>query len=128
MTFPVSGSRVPWVLDEAQVSSWAELYPTLDVLAECRKAKAWLHSSRVAKTGKGMPRFLVNWLNRSVDRAQSHGPPRQTTASTACSHDPPCREPGGFYCKKGGRDTHDENERQKRLHLERTQAPKAGTG
>lgn len=69
LEFPTDGERVLWVLTEAQVASWAQLYPNTDVLGECRKAKAWVEASpQRRKTASGMARFLVNWLNQTTNR------------------------------------------------------------
>ena len=55
-----------WLLRDDQLSAWLAVYPKLDVLGECRKAWAWLEASpERRKTAKGMPRFLVGWLNRA---------------------------------------------------------------
>jgi hypothetical protein len=72
VTFPVTGSKNgPWLLTEDQYEEWRALYPNLDVMAEIRKAKAWILSMpRKRKTAAGMPRFLVGWLNRTTDSAR----------------------------------------------------------
>lgn len=55
-------------LTDAQLADWQRDFPNLDVLAECRKAGAWLRANPTKrKTLKGMPRFLVNWLLRATD-------------------------------------------------------------
>lgn len=61
----------------AQVASWQEAYPGVDVLAEIRKARVWLEARpERRKTFRGMPAFLVGWLNRSQDSARGgQGPP-----------------------------------------------------
>ena len=47
----------------------AIVYPGVDVEIEFRKALNWLHADpKRRKTHKGMPRFLVGWLNRAQDR------------------------------------------------------------
>ncbi len=66
LSFPTKDPEVPWTLTEALFRELCETYPTLDVEAECRKARLWCqvnHSRR--KTAKAMPRFLVNWLNKA---------------------------------------------------------------
>ncbi len=77
LTFPVVGSKalMTWALTQEQVTAWAALYPNLDVLSECRKAAAWIgaHPDR-RKTARGMPKFLVGWLNRAVDSLRGAGP------------------------------------------------------
>ena len=70
MAFPCRGTQKSWNLSAAQVAKWAGQYPGMDVTSECRKALAWLEASPTKqKTSSGMPRFLVNWLNRCADRA-----------------------------------------------------------
>lgn len=59
-----------WHLTAAQIAQWKALYPGLDVEAECRKALAWVQTNN-RKTARGMPRFLVGWLNRANDRRPS---------------------------------------------------------
>lgn len=56
-----------WELTTALVDEWTQAYPGLDIVAECRKAKAWAEANGL-KTSKGMPAYLVNWFNRSVSR------------------------------------------------------------
>lgn len=105
--FPVVGAGGPrWTLQASQVRSWQGLYPTTDVLAEIRKALAWLEANpNRRKTCAGMPKFLVNWLNRATDRAGSAnngGKAREYSefeirryedwvrAVGGCRHEPPC--------------------------------------
>lgn len=72
--FSVVGKGGPeWALPERLVDSWLELYPTIDVMVEIRKAVAWIAGNPGRrKTASGMPRFLVNWLNRATDRGGPH--------------------------------------------------------
>lgn len=75
LTFPVVGAEPhEWRLRRVQVEEWGRLFPGLDVLAECRHALAWVqaHPGR-RKTAKGMPRFLVGWFTRTVDRRGANG-------------------------------------------------------
>ena len=66
LVFPTVGKGLKtWELHESDVSHWRELFPNLDVVAECRSALAWVEANR-PKTAKGMPAFLVNWFNRAV--------------------------------------------------------------
>lgn len=76
LTFPVDGPGGPeWPLGQSLVAELTELFPTLDVLGECRAALAWVRANPAGrKTSSGMRRFLTGWLTRSTDRA------RQTTA------------------------------------------------
>ena len=75
LDFPTVGSngRV-WPLTQASVDEWTALYPSLDVLAEARKALAWVQAEASRrKTPRGMKRFLVGWLNRATDRGGRAG-------------------------------------------------------
>lgn len=57
-----------WQLSEAQVAEWATDFQNLDVPGEMRKARAWTDANPGRrKTSGGMPKFLVNWLNRATD-------------------------------------------------------------
>ena len=67
LTFTTIGPVKSWPLTQLQIDEWGTAYSGLDCLAECRKAQAWLGANRL-KTAKGMPRFLVSWLGRAVDR------------------------------------------------------------
>jgi hypothetical protein len=102
--FPVVGAGGrEWTLRERQVASWQDLYPTIDVLAEIRKAVAWLDANPGRrKTSAGMPKFLVNWLNRATDRGGSGRNERAYSEFEirrfeewlrkmgGCQHDPRC--------------------------------------
>ena len=70
LEFPCVGQQKIWGLAESQISGWSELYPSLDVLAECRKALAWVQANE-RKTASGMPKFLVRWLNKASDGSRS---------------------------------------------------------
>lgn len=71
LTFQTVGNGTTWDLHESQVLSWRASYPATDIVGECRKAHAWLEANPAKrKTARGMPAFLVNWLNRAVDRPQ----------------------------------------------------------
>lgn len=68
LKFPTVGHPPFWDLVEGQVDRWRELYPNVDVLAECRKALGWIESNpQKRKTARGMGAFLVNWLSRAVN-------------------------------------------------------------
>ena len=70
--YPTYGAVTSWALTEAQVEAWQVMYPSVDVLAECLRALAWLQAN-TRKTAKGMPRFLVSWLSRATDAPQGRG-------------------------------------------------------
>ena len=69
LEFPTVGTDgSSWRLRRVQVDEWRASYPNLDVVAECRKARAWVMANPGRrKTAKGMPKFLNAWLARSVD-------------------------------------------------------------
>ena len=74
LCFPTDGPVHYWDLTQPQIDDWAQSFPKLDVLSECRKALAWIQASpERKKTAKGMPRFLVAWLGRSNDRSPGPG-------------------------------------------------------
>lgn len=73
--FPCQGIPSDWSLDAGQVADWKATYPGLDIEAEVRKALAWIRASGTRrKTASGMPRFLVNWLNRAADSPRQSRP------------------------------------------------------
>ena len=107
LEFPVVGTGgKTWQLLEAQVAEWATSFPGLDILAQCRAALAWLRvNPGRRKTDKGMARFLVNWLTRTVDSGRAAMPQRSgptpaerlaaaTTTGDAwrCPHVEPCHQ------------------------------------
>lgn len=72
LTFEVVGGGTAWQLTDRQVFEWEAAFPGLDVLAESRKAGAWLRANPAKrKTISGMPRFLVAWFTRGVNRGDA---------------------------------------------------------
>lgn len=69
LTFPTVGQGgSEWQFTQTRLAELTALYPSVDVLAEARKSLAWLTANPGRrKTPSGMPRFLVNWLNRAND-------------------------------------------------------------
>lgn len=100
LVFPTIGTDgSTWGLTATQIAEWDALYGAVDVEAEARKALAWLTANPGRrKTGRGMPKFLVNWLNRAVDRGQvarstTTGARRTEPSGTGrgnCPHEPRC--------------------------------------
>jgi len=81
LEFPTFGDSRRWALTKAQVEEWRTLYPALNLLAECRQALAWIQASPDRrKTARGMKRFLVGWLNRSVNSHRSGNGSAKTDA------------------------------------------------
>lgn len=73
LSFPIVGhkTRKTWPLTRQFLDEHQDLYPNLDVLAVCRRALAWIKAKpERRKTAKGMPAFLVNWLNGDSNRGR----------------------------------------------------------
>lgn len=88
VTFPTVGKHHEWHLREGQIARWRDAYPNLDVTAEARRAGEWIAANpERRKTAKGMPAFLVNWFNRTVDRGGARGgaPPSPKPMSDAAA-------------------------------------------
>ena len=85
LDFPTVGNGAHvWPLTQAHIDEWSSLFPNLDVIAECRKALAWVQSDETRrKTARGMKRFIVGWLTRATDLgSRPAGPnPHSKTAS-----------------------------------------------
>ena len=103
LVFPTVGSGAKtWALTEAKCAEWSTDYPGLDVLGECRKARAWVHANQ-PKTARGMPAFLVGWFNRAVQRGEHVTRPLGSAVAPAraawrdechaLGHDPTCSSP-----------------------------------
>jgi len=77
--FPIQGAngmdaKRDWNLSREQVERFRELFPTVDVLAECRKALAWIEADpKRRKTAGGYPRYLTGWLNRTAETKAGPG-------------------------------------------------------
>ena len=57
---------------DADVVELRAAFPDVDVLAECKKARAWCVATRAKrKTPGGMPKFLFGWLERSQNSGRS---------------------------------------------------------
>jgi hypothetical protein len=69
LTFPIIGEGGPeWHLRKEQLGHWGCLYPNLNVVAEARKALAWVEADpKRPKTARGMTKFLVSWFDRAVN-------------------------------------------------------------
>ncbi len=69
LIFPTVGTGgKAWHLTRQLVDELGGLFPSLDILAECRKALAWVHATPAKrKTGRGMRGFLTRWLTKATD-------------------------------------------------------------
>lgn len=70
LSFAVTGRGAKsWDLTQAYLADLQRDYEHVPVLAECRKASAWLKANPGrTKTAKGMPAFLVGWLNKAAGK------------------------------------------------------------
>lgn len=74
-----------WQLRASLVAEFRELFPALDIEAQCRSALAWVRADEGRrKTAKGMRKFLTGWL----ERAQNRGDGRSQRGSPVATHDP----------------------------------------
>ena len=72
LQFQCSGTDALWPLTQAMIDGWTEAYPAVDVLAECRKAKAWEDSNpKNRKTFDGHARFLNAWMAKAQNQART---------------------------------------------------------
>jgi hypothetical protein len=56
-------------MTECYRAEWAAAYPGVDVMAEARKALAWVNANPTKrKTARGMAKFLLGWMSRQQDR------------------------------------------------------------
>ncbi len=76
LSYPTNGPEPQYHLRENQLHAWSAVYPSINVLQECQKAMIWLQANQSnRKTAAGMPRFLVNWLNRATNQPKpTRGP------------------------------------------------------
>lgn len=84
LAFPIVGHKGPEVsLPPKLFAELVAAYPGLDVLAELRKARAWLIANPSRKpTAMGLSRFLARWVNRASDyRASARGAAPATRAA-----------------------------------------------
>lgn len=100
LTFPVVGTHgSEWRLRRRQVDEWGGLYPGLDVIAECRHALAWVQANPGRrKTPQGMPRFLTNWFNRTVERRPAAAVSSQTRHEPQTDWFEECQRLHGGLC------------------------------
>lgn len=80
-SFACSGSRPTYDVHQSQVDSWTTAFPGVSVAQELRKMTAWLDANPTRrKTHRGIPRFVVSWLERSQNRPGLPGlSPKATT-------------------------------------------------
>jgi len=88
LVFPTQGAHgSEWRLRRRQLDEWQRLFPGLDVMTECRHALAWVSAQPAhRKTVKGMPKFLVSWFTRSVDRRGNNRQPLLGDGKSKLTH------------------------------------------
>lgn len=83
LVFPCDGTPREWPLTADMLRDYEQTYTTIVVLDACKSARQWLiEDRRRLKTASGMPRFLGNWLRRSVNRGE-HKKPRGTPVAAS---------------------------------------------
>lgn len=90
LSFPSSGEPKTWELREDMLQRLTELYPSVDVLAESKKALFWVESNPTKKkTARGMPKFLASWMERQQNRYRGPGvkSPETDKAENAAIYD-----------------------------------------
>jgi uncharacterized protein YdaU (DUF1376 family) len=56
-------------ITEKMVNEWKVLYPSVDILQQCRSMKGWCISHpRQLKTRTGIMKFIMGWLSREQDK------------------------------------------------------------
>ena len=69
----ILNDKTEYGITEADVLTWKELYPAVDVMQELRKMKGWADANpSKRKTRNGIKRFINNWLSKEQDKY--HGP------------------------------------------------------
>lgn len=81
LTYPCKGVGEQWRLTQEDLDKLNQTYgSTVNVLAECKKALAWIEASPTRrKTASGMMRFLIGWLNRTQERVDLASMPTKLT-------------------------------------------------
>lgn len=69
----ILNDKTEYPVTAADVATWKELYPAVDVMQELRKMKGWADANPTKrKTKNGIKRFINAWLAKEQD--QYHGP------------------------------------------------------
>ncbi len=108
LIFPVVGGKrgkgpTEWPLRQSKLAEYAESFPGVDVLAECRKALQWCRDNPAKrKTPSGMSAFLGRWLGKAQNGARTGRLPAETPPERMarlikeqqCPNPPPTSAPG----------------------------------
>lgn len=70
-----------------KIDEWAEVFPAVDIVAECRRAAQWSRDNPTKrKTFSGVPKFLNGWLSRKQNEAgNGNGRTKQATNRAAAN-------------------------------------------
>ncbi|HEV7671254.1 MAG TPA: hypothetical protein VGS22_22275 [Thermoanaerobaculia bacterium] len=116
-------------MSQDQTDRWQAVFSGFDVLAEARKAEAWLQANPGRwKTHRGMARFLFSWLERANDggrfgRREAPGAPgapggaRRGGGGWSPPIDRPAPPPKGSLREAYGRDSFEEWEAELRTGI-----------
>lgn len=101
--FPCKGTIKEWVLTEAKLAEYVDLYPGLDVLQFIKKLRQWaVDTPAKRKTAKGMPSFLGRNIGRENDKPQQSSGMRSASESQRQEPDKPNRGYGQWPHKFKG--------------------------
>jgi len=79
---------VQWHLTSEQVRRWSKRFTTFDVLADCRRALAWLEDNPSSCRARAdTRRYLRHWLNRTALRVESTAQARSPDARIPTDED-----------------------------------------
>lgn len=71
LTLPILGGE-EYPVTQAQVSTWSEAYPAVDVSLALRQMREWIESNPTKKR-KNVRRFITNWLKREQEKGGNRG-------------------------------------------------------
>lgn len=72
LTYSTTGKVKEWNLTQSQVKTWQDIYPTIDVIGNCKSAWGWLDANpSKRKTATGMKRFLTSWFERNINSGRT---------------------------------------------------------
>lgn len=82
VTFPLTAGNKHIVTD-ADISSWEQAYPAVDVRLELKRALVWLeaHPEKTSATVNGSKQRIVKWLGRSQDSGGTRGSTKAPSAT-----------------------------------------------
>lgn len=82
LVFPTHGKEKTWGLTQSTIDSLKADFPALDVMAQCRAARAWCEANAMKrKTVGGMPRFLAGWMARQQNRGGNNATVKKFTVA-----------------------------------------------